>query len=246
MMQRTSSRLTVALVISVLGCQNNSPSTGRSGTVEAASTSTAPPPRLVPSSTKRPATPKVWTWNFELHAVDQPPAGFWSHRTGHGTPGKWLIVADDGRRVLAQLDADATNFRFPVAVAEKPELRDVRVSVRCKPVSGKVDQACGLVARYIDANNYYVTRANALEGNVRLYVVKAGKREQLADSTASISANTWHELRLEVRSDHLQVFWDGNRVIDHRDVTFPHAGRLGVWTKADSVTYFDDLTVEGL
>jgi hypothetical protein len=96
--------------------------------------------------------------------------------------GRWLVRvmpdAPGGKNVLVQADDDSTRDRYPVAVADEPILRDLRVSVRCKPLAGKVDQACGLVFRYRDENNYYITRANVLEDNVRLYYVKNGKRQQ--------------------------------------------------------------------
>ncbi|MBI5536490.1 MAG: DUF1080 domain-containing protein [Deltaproteobacteria bacterium] len=129
-------------------------------------------------------------------------------------------------------------------MATEPALRDVRVSVRCKMVSGKVDQACGLVARYRDESNYYVTRANALEDNVRLYVVKDGKRKQLESWSGKVPQNAWHACRFEIRGDHLEVWWNGQKLLDHHDSTFAESGRAGVWTKADSVTYFDDLRIE--
>jgi hypothetical protein len=122
--------------------------------------------------------------------------------------------------------------------------RDVDVRVRCKPVSGKVDEACGLVFRLRDADNYYLTRANALENNVRLYFVKGGRREQIASYSGKVTAGTWHELRATAVGDHLEVSWDGSKVVDHHDQTFPDAGSVGVWTKADSVTYFDDLSIQ--
>ncbi len=133
---------------------------------------------------------------------------------------------------------------FPIAVLDAPVLRDVRVIARCKMVSGSVDQACGLVARYRDENNYYITRANALEDNIRLYTIRDGQRRQLASWSGRVTPNAWHEYRLEVRGDHLEVFWNGQRVLDHHDATFAEPGRAGVWTKADSVTYFDDLRAE--
>src|SRR5262249_28292786 len=120
-------------------------------------------------------------------------------------------------------------------------LRDVRLSVKCKPMAGSVDQACGLVFRYQDENNYYLTRANALENNVRLYFVKGGHRQQFAGGNGEVAGKAGHELRVDARSDHFEVYWDGKKVIDGKDRTFPDAGKVGVWTKADSVTYFDDL-----
>lgn len=106
-----------------------------------------------------------------------------------------------------------------------------------------MDQACGLVFRYRDENNYYVTRANALEDNVRLYYVANGKRYQFASWSGRVSSGSWHELRADAKGDHFEVYWDGQKVIDAQDPTFQQPGKVGVWTKSDSVTYFDDLTV---
>src|SRR6266545_3931211 len=127
------------------------------------------------SADKSPAGGKR-TFSFDGDQTGAAPAEFSFGRTGSGKQGRWTIVADptapSGKNVLAQLDSDRTDYRFPLAVAAAPLLGDGRVAVKCKPLSGEVDQACGLVFRYLDAGNYYVTRANALEGNVRLYFVK--------------------------------------------------------------------------
>ncbi len=144
--------------------------------------------------------------------------------------------------MLAQVDADTTDYRFPVAVANEPSLRDVKLSVRCKPVSGTVDQACGLVFRYRDQDNYYITRANALEDNVRLYHVVKGDRRQFAGWNGKVSSGAWHSLRVDAKGDRFEVYWDDKKVIDAHDGTLTDAGKVGLWTKADSVTYFDDLT----
>jgi hypothetical protein len=115
--------------------------------------------------------------------------------------------------------------------------------VRCKPVSGKIDEACGLVFRFRDRDNYYVARANVLEDNVNLYQVVKGRRRQTKGWNGKVAPNVWHTLAIEARGDRLQVFWEGTRIIDVRDDTFRDPGRVGVWTKADSVTYFDALSV---
>jgi hypothetical protein len=190
------------------------------------------------------------TWDFQKDQVGQAPAGFSFGKTGQGRPGKW-VVADDpgasaGGHVLAQVDTDGTDYRFPVAVADAPLLKDLRLEVRCKPVSGKVDQACGLVFRYRDENNYYVARANALEDNVRLYHVVSGRRRQFAGWNGKVAGQTWHTLAVEARGNHFQVLYDGNPVIDAQDDTFKEAGKVGVWTKADSVTHFDALSAKSL
>jgi hypothetical protein len=191
------------------------------------------------------AAPRVWS--FDADTAGGAPAGFSFARTGSGAPGRWIVQAEPGApsggSVLAQVSTDGTDSRFPVAVADAPQLADARVSVRCKPVSGSIDQACGLVFRYRDENNYYLTRANALEANVNLYVVKDGHRRELLGWNGTVASKTWHELRVDARGDHLEVYWERKKVIDRRDATFTEAGKIGVWTKADSVTYFDDLTV---
>lgn len=215
-------------------------------TPQSATTEPQPDPAEPPARAAAVEAPQqaVALRTFEPDSVDAPPPGFSFGRTGEGRPGRWVAHIDGDARVLAQLDDDATDDRFPVAVLDEPILRDVIVHARCKLISGRVDQACGLVARYRDENNYFITRANALENNVRLYTVSDGTRRQIASWKGRIVPKTWHEYRFELRGDHLQVFWNGERVLDHHDTTFSEAGRAGLWTKADSITYFDDLRVE--
>src|SRR5258708_2168557 len=134
--------------------------------------------------------------------------------------------------VLAQTDADPTDYRFPLAWASESSWKDVEASVHCKPVSGKVDQACGLVFRLRDANNYYLTRANALENNVRLYFVKEGRRETIASWSGKVTSGAWHELKARAQGDHLVVSWDGTLLLDHHDTTFSEAVKVVGWTKA--------------
>lgn len=190
------------------------------------------------------------TWDFQGDRLDEAPAGFSLGRTGDGRAGTWVVRADPsapaGDHVLAQVDADATDYRFPVAVADSPLLKDLRLEVKCKPVSGKVDESCGLVFRFRDADNYYVTRANALEDNVRLYRVVKGRRVQLAGWNGKVAAGAWHTLAVEARGDRFQVFFDGKAIIEARDRTFQDGGNVGVWTKADSITHFDALSVKPL
>jgi hypothetical protein len=222
----------------------STPAVSAASTPSASPSPTASEPRA-PSEEPR-GKPILET--FEDDAVDAAPAGFAFGRTGKGALGKWLVKAEagapSGTKVLAQVDADGTSFRFPVATLEQPILKDVRVSVRCKVISGRVDQACGLVARYRDDGNYFITRANAIEDNIRLYTVRDGKRDEIASHDIEVTPNVWHDYRFQVRGDHLQVFWNGQLVLDHHDGTFTDAGRVGLWTKADSVTHFDDLRLE--
>jgi hypothetical protein len=185
------------------------------------------------------------TFNFDSEKPGETPKGLEFGRTGKGAPGKWAVQAEkdapSGGHVLVQRDTDDTNYRFPVAYTG-PEVRDLRLSVKCKPVSGKVDQGCGLVFRLKDADNYYLARANALENNIRLYHVVKGNRRELAGWNGKVASGTWHEFAVEAQGDHFQVFFDGKKVMDAHDRTFTEAGKFGVWTKADSLIYFDDLT----
>jgi len=194
--------------------------------------------------------------DFNRDAVDQPPKGFeFAHTAGVGSPGKWVVQADGTNKVLAQTDPDSTRSRFPVAVLSAVTAADVDLSVRFKPISGRVDQAAGLVWRYQDQDNYYIVRANALEGNVVLYKVENGKRTDLKPVDAgllaygkkiSVPGQTWGTLRVVARGSRFAVHLNGSHLFDVEDTTFPGAGKVALWTKADSVTAFDDLRVESL
>lgn len=196
-----------------------------------------------------PATPAV-AWSFDSERAGEPPAGFQFLQSGGGAPGQWRVRDAAGApsppRVLAQLDLDATEDRYLLALAEAPPVRDLRLSVRCRPIAGAVDQACGLVFRCRGAGDYYLTRANALEGNIRLYFVKDGVRKQLQSWSGTVVAGAWHEYAVEMRGDSIRVTWDGALVLEARDSTFAEAGHVGLWTKADSVSEFDDLRIEPL
>jgi hypothetical protein len=201
---------------------------------------------LAGAQTKAPAK-----WSFDSDTPGRPPTGFAFGRTGKGALGRWVVEAEkdapSGKQVLAQVDQDDTDYRFPIAIAARSSFKDLRLSVKCKMVSGKVDQACGLVFRYRDDNNYYyITRANALEDNIRLYTVKDGKRRQLASYRGKVTANAWHDYAVEAKGKTITITWDGKEVLSAEDGTFGDVGKVGVWTKADSVTYFDDLSASPL
>jgi hypothetical protein len=145
--------------------------------------------------------------------------------------------------VLAQTSTDPTASRFPLCIYEQLTAVDVVVAVRFKAVAGRVDQAAGLVARLQDQEHYYITRANALEHNVRLYKVVRGKRTQFASADVQVTSGRWHSLKLVVQGPQFQVFFDDKRLLTAKDETIKAAGKVGLWTKADSVTYFDDLSI---
>jgi hypothetical protein len=200
-------------------------------------------------------TPSRRVIDFESDTIGKAPAGFVFALTGNGRPGAWSIRRDDASpergNVLAQTDADSTSYRFPIAVFNNVTTVDVDVSLRFRPVSGRVDQAAGIVWRYRDANNYYIVRANALEGNVVLYKVENGKRTDLPvkgsgrtyGKKAPVPKNAWSQLGVTVRGPSFTVSMNGQGLYGVEDTTFPSPGKVGVWTKADSVTYFDDLTI---
>ena len=195
-----------------------------------------------------PPTARSKTINFETDVIGSPPAGFEFARTGQGAEGKWVVEADlstPGNHVLVQQSADSTDYRFPLAVVQEGTYKDVTLSVRARPVSGKVDQGFGMVWRYKDANNYYVTRCNADEDNCTIYHTVAGRRRPFQNKPIKVAKNAWHTLKLESAGNHFVVWFDGTKVLDATDDTFTDAGRVGLWTKADSVIQFDDFTIEG-
>jgi hypothetical protein len=188
--------------------------------------------------------------NFETAPVGPPPPGFTVGLTGRGPPPRWVVLEDPsspaGPRVLTEISRDRTNERYSHAVLNGVTAQDVSVSVRFRPVDGRVDQAAGLIVRYRDAGNYYVARANALEGNVRLYRMVGGRRTQFAGVDARVPRDTWQMLGLRAAGDQLTVMLDGRELFSAVDRTFATAGQVGLWTKADSVTHFDGLEVETL
>ena len=190
--------------------------------------------------------------DFSGDTVGQPPKGFeFGHTAKVGAPGTWVVQAEGSNKYLAQTDADSTRARFPVAVFTEFSAADVDLSVRFKAVSGRVDQAAGLVWRFQNADNYYIVRANALENNVVLYKVENGKRTDLPvkgegrtyGKKAQVPAGQWSSLRVVAVGALFEVHLNGGKLFEVEDKTFPRAGKVGMWTKADSVTQFDDLTI---
>jgi len=194
------------------------------------------------------AGPRSMTFNFDADKVGDPPAGFEFARTGGGAQGAWVVRVDTSspsNHVLVQESADPTDYRFPVAVLKDGRYKDVTLTVRARPLSGKVDQGFGLVWRYKDANNYYVTRCNADEDNCTIYHTVAGRRRAFLNHDVKVPTNKWHILKMEAVGAHFTVWYDGNKVLDATDETFKDAGKVGLWTKADSVVEFDDFVVDG-
>jgi hypothetical protein len=177
------------------------------------------------------------------------PTGFVAERTGSGAPADWKMVSDDtvaGGRVLAQTSSDRTDYRFPLAIYQPVSAANVEVSVRFKAVAGSVDRAAGLAVRLADRNNYYVVRANALEDNVNFYRVVRGVRSQIQGAHTKVSSDAWHTLGLRATGDRFAVSFDGKPLFTAEDRRFSGAGKVALWTKADSVTRFDNLAIHPL
>jgi hypothetical protein len=186
------------------------------------------------------------------------PPGWTVAMTHEGGEPQWQITRDPSAPsppyVLAQTSQDKTAGRFPLAVWTGASIRNGEVSVAFKTVSGTVDQAAGIVWRYQDPDNYYIVRANALENNIVLYKVENGVRLSIAPKgmpsraygvKREIPKGQWNNLRIVFKDAQFNVFFNGVQVFEAEDRTFAEAGRTGLWTKADSVTYFDDFAVTG-
>jgi len=177
--------------------------------------------------------------SFDDERVGSVPAGWTCGVTGRGSP-RWAVTADASAPSKPNVLMQRGTGTFPWCVKNGSALADGFAEVKFKPISGREDQAGGLVWRWKDDDHYYVARANALENNVSLYYVEAGNRKTLKYVNAPVTTGTWHTLRVEFSGTRIEVSLDGKRYIetDDRHVTGP--GSVGVWTKADSVTAFDD------
>jgi len=194
--------------------------------------------------------------HFDGATAGSLPPGWSVGMTHAGGEPHWQIVRDLSAPsppfVFAQTSQDRTAGRFPVAVWDALSIRDGEVSVAFKTVSGTVDQAAGIVWRYQDPNNYYIVRANALESNIVLYKVENGVRASIAPKGMpsrsygvkhEVPGTAWNQMRVVFKDGEFSVFFNGQHVFDTEDQTFTKAGKTGLWTKADSVTYFDDFSV---
>ena len=195
---------------------------------------------------------KVFT--FENYETGKIPSGWSQYFTGKGKSTNWKVIDDQGNKVLAQLSSDHPNYHFNEVVFDGLQLKNVELKVRLKGVQGKMDQGGGFVWRFTDANNYYVVRANPLEDNVVLYKVENGKRTDLPligkGKTYGVNVpklgSGWNDLKLTVQDDIFTVFLNGKEIFQVKDKTFTNAGKVGLWTKADAVSYFDDFKITAI
>ncbi|VTU21552.1 hypothetical protein H6CHR_01613 [Variovorax sp. PBL-H6] len=177
--------------------------------------------------------------NFDSDPVGTTPAGWRCGVTGSGSP-RWAVAADATAPSKPNVLMQSGSGAFPWCVKSGTALADGFAEVKFKPISGREDQAGGLVWRWKDGDHYYVARANALENNVSLYYTERGSRQTLKYTSAPLKAGIWHTLRVEFAGTRIAVSLDGKRYIEFDDNHIGGAGAVGVWTKADSVTAFDD------
>lgn len=186
---------------------------------------------------------------IEKMTAGTAPAEFEFARTGQGGPGQWIVVDDPtatAKRAIEQSSTDRTDYRFPLAIYLPVTAKNVEVVIRFKPVAGRVDQAGGVALRVSSANDYYLVRANALEDNVRFYRIVKGRRQQLATADVKVASGEWHTLGLKAENDRFTVSFEGKQLYSATDRTFAGSGRIALWTKSDSVTRFDQISIQPL
>jgi len=191
------------------------------------------------------AEDKPRVFRFDKEQVGKAPAGWTVDRTGKGDGSVWKVVADptapSKTGVVVAQTAESPSALFNLCVADGTSYRDVEARVAFKAIKGNKDQGGGIVWRYQDANNYYVARMNPLEDNFRVYKVVAGKRIQLeTKEDLKVPAGEWHTLRIKQVGDKIECYLDGKKYLEATDNAIAKAGKVGLWTKADAQTYFDD------
>jgi hypothetical protein len=191
------------------------------------------------------------TANFDANPTGSAPSGWTVTKTGTGNP-KWTVEEDPTAPSKSKVVKQSGRATYPLLLKDGTSLKDGFVEVQFKAISGSEDRAAGLVWRAGDANNYYVVRANALEDNVVLYKTVDGRRSSLDivgrkggyGVKVPVAANRWHTLRVEFAGARFNVFFNANRLFEVEDMTLRDAGQVGLWTKADSVTAFDNFAYD--
>jgi hypothetical protein len=179
--------------------------------------------------------------DFDKTSAGKLPEGWVGGVTGQGLP-KWTVEVDTTAPSKPNVLKQSGDGDYLWCVKKDVSLKDGYVEVKFKPISGEEDQAGGIVWRWQNGNNYYVVRANALEDNVTIYHTVKGSRRQFKNVAVRVAPNEWHALRVDFKGNQFKVTFDGKIVIEAVDDTFQEAGSVGVWTKADSVTLFDDFS----
>lgn len=187
------------------------------------------------------APQEALTVTFDTAPAGQPPAGWTATQTGTGDA-KWAVVQDNTAPSKPNVLKQSGQATYPVCLKDDTSLKDGFVEVKFKPISGRTDRAGGVNWRVKDANNYYTARGNALENNVTVYHTINGRRTEKKRVNVTVATNQWHTIRVDFQGPHFTVTFDGAKALEWDDETFREAGKVGLWTKADSVTLFDDFT----
>lgn len=181
------------------------------------------------------------TIDFDKTSVGQLPDGWVGGVTGQGSP-KWSVEADATAPSQPNALKQLGNGTYPWCVKKDVSLKDGYVEVKFKPIAGSEDQGGGIIWRWQDGDNYYIARANALEDNVTIYHTVKGSRQAFKSVNIKVTFNQWHTLRVDFAGNQFKVTFDGKVAIETKDGTFKESGAVGVWTKADSATLFDDFS----
>lgn len=192
--------------------------------------------------------PATSAWNFDREQPGTLPIEFSTGTLFDGRPaGDWQVLATDRAKspphVLAQLMAKGAEHAYKVLLIKEVIASDLNLEVSFLPIQGQADMGGGLIWRASDDRNYYLARANPLEQNIRIYRVEKGIRHLLQNFDQTISLKQWHTLRITHQGCRVNIFYDDKQVFDLCDETF-HAGMIGLWTKSDAVTYFDNLQLQ--
>jgi hypothetical protein len=175
-------------------------------------------------------------WNFDTDAAGALPGG------AQVFSGQWAVRAEPGAPSPPNALCQTGQADFPAIGLDSRSIADLTLTAKFKPISGREDQAGGLIFRVQDKDNYYIARGNALEDNVIFFIYQNGRRSQLKGAGGKVENGQWHDLRVEVRGTVFTAFLDGKQVVDVTDDRYK-AGGVGLWTKSDSVTCFDDVQV---
>lgn len=186
------------------------------------------------------------TVNFDDTKPGGLPTGWQSGITGPGTP-KWaveIVASAPSQPNALKQSGEVPSHSYPWCVKKNVSILNGSIQVKFKPLSGKEDQAAGLIWRWQDSDNYYIARANALEDNIIIFRTVKGTREELHRVPMKVAPDQWHTLRVDFHDNHFTVACDGQKALEWDDHTFKKSGPVGIWTKADSVMLFDDFTFE--
>jgi hypothetical protein len=191
------------------------------------------------------------TFNFEGYALGKLPEG-WSHACTDGGITNWQVLNHQGNHVLSQTYTENKSNHFNIVFNSEIEAKNIELSVKIQAINGKKDRGGGLVFRYQDPQNYYVVRVNSLENNVVLYKVEDGVRTDLPllgkgltyGAIIQAIGNEWCTLKVTAKEDIFTIYLDNKELFIVQDETFKNAGKVGLWTKSDAVSYFDDFKID--